>query len=99
MFNKFCQDSELVNSLKCKRGVNPMIVKAICPILTMATGELSYSLAVYYGDNLDEKATELLSLWLDYNKDLLTQAEEIIRLTRKGRKQSKVGLAISTFLQ
>jgi hypothetical protein len=99
MFNKFCQDSEIINSLKSKKGINPILAMGVCPIRSLANGKLEYTIGVYYGEVLDENLTLLLSLWLDYNKPLLKQAESLVKLTRKGKKQSKVGILISTFIQ
>lgn len=98
MKSKFCQDSDLINNLKAKKGIQPILVKGICPIRSLAENQISYSIGVYYKDSLDEKLTELLLLWLDFEQDLLTQAEELIRLTRKGKKQSKVGISINSFV-
>jgi hypothetical protein len=98
MFNKFCQDSEIINSLKAKKGINPILAMGVCPVRSLANGELSFTIGVYYNNELDENLTMLLSLWLDYSKPLLSQAEYIVRLTGGNGKQSKVGILISTFI-
>ena len=98
MVNNFYQESDLINSLKCKKRIAPTLVKGIDSLASLAEGSLVFGIGVYYGDSYDEKASLILSLWLDYKGDLLQQAEQIIRLTRKGKKQSKVGIMINSFI-
>ena len=53
MVNNFYQESDLINSLKCKKRIAPTLVKGIDSLASLAEGSLVFGIGVYYGDSYD----------------------------------------------